>query len=942
MPSFGGSVKLTGESEYKKALASINQSLKEVDSELKLVTSQYDKNDKSEQALTAQTDVLNKKYEEQSKKAKTIREAYESLSKELKKQEDNHKSLKKELDDETNKLKEIEATSGKTSKAYQDQASKVSALSSQYEKEEASLVKNRKAVSDMYVEMNKAETAMNKTAREIDNLGKEADETTKSEKDLGRGASDASSDMDKSAKGGVSAFSVALGNLASSVIQKAISSLKDLGKEALSAFDAFDEGRDKVIRGTGATGEEAKKLIASYENVSKSIVADMGDIGQVVGDVNTRFGFTGDKLEEASTSFLKFSEVTGVDASTAVASISRAMEKAGMDSSQLSTFMDKLVTASQKTGVEVSRLTDSLTKYSAPMKELGFSTDETIALFSKFEASGVNVEQAFNGLQKSVANWSKEGKNSSEEFSKLMENIKNSKSDIEATQLAVEAFGSKTGVELSSAIRSGKFEYQDMVNTITSNKGALENTFSGTKDASDDVKLAFQNVKLELGKMVSNILVKYAPQIEKAVQNVQPAIEWIADNVLPKIGDALDWIGKNVIPVVADGIKWITDNINYLLPVLAGLGTALLIYKTWQAYTNLVKVAQVALNAVLNANPIMLVVSAIAVLTSALATLYFTNEDFREGVQETWNKIKEGAQIVWEWLSNLFTETIPQALYDLGEGIVTKGAEILEFIGSIPQKIGEFIGELLYNIDQFILDIGRKGANLVKDFGKWLGGIISDAGQFVLDLGKKGLDAIGDFVGNIISGIASLPGDILSKLNEILTNVSNFAKDFAQNALDAGKDFFTNLWNEVKGLPQKFINLGRDCIDGFWKGFKKLLTGDAMPISDLVDKCKKELGINSPSKVFADELGKYSALGFGVGFKKEMQKVSEDMREAMPSSFEITPEVGASSAGGIGGYAFNDLVSALKDALMGVEVVMDDRKMGQFVTRTVTNEIYST
>lgn len=942
MPSFGGSVKLTGESEYKKALASINQSLKEVDSELKLVTSQYDKNDKSEKALTAQTDVLNKKHEEQAKKAKTIREAYESLSKELKKQEDNHKSLKKELDAETDKLKEIEATSGKTSKAYQEQASKVSALSSQYDKEEASLVKNRKAVSDMYVEMNKAETAMNKTAREIDNLGKEADETTKSEKDLGRGASDASSDMDKSAKGGVSAFSVALGNLASSVIQKAISSLKDLGKQAMSAFDAFDDGRDKVIRATGATGDEAKKLVESYENVSKTIVADMGDVGQVVGDVSTRFGFTGDKLEETSTAFLKFSEVTGVDASSAVTSVSRAMEKAGMDSSQLSIFMDKLVTASQKSGVEVSRLTDSLTKYSAPMKELGFSTDETIALFSKFEASGVNVEQAFNGLQKASANWAKEGKNSSAEFSKLMEEIKNSKTDIEATQKAVEAFGSKTGVELSSAIRSGKFEYQDMVNTINSNRGALENTFAGTKDASDDVKLAFQNVKLELGKMVSDILVKYAPQIEKAIQNVQPAIEWIANNVLPKIGDALDWIGKNVIPVVADGITWIKDNINYLLPVLAGLGTALLIYKTWQAYTTMVTTAQAILNAVLNANPILLVVSAIAVLISALGTLYATNEDFREAVQNTWNKIKEGAQIVWEWLSNLFTETIPQALYDLGEGIVTKGAEILEFIGTIPQKIGEFIGTLLYNIDQFIISIARKGANLVKDFGKWLGGIISDAGQFVLDLGKKGLDAIGDFVGNIISGIASLPGDILSKLNEILTNVGNFAKDFAQNALDAGKDFFKNLWDEVKSLPGKFITLGKDCIEGFWKGFKRLLTGDALPIDDLVDKCKKELGINSPSKVFADEIGKYSALGFGVGFKKEMQKVSEDMRDAMPSSFEITPEVGASSAGGIGGYAFNDLVSALKDALMGVEVVMDDRKMGQFVTRTVTNEIYST
>ena len=104
MPSFGGSVKLTGESEYKKALASINQSLKEVDSELKLVTSQYDKNDKSEKALADQSEVLNKKYDMQGQKLKALNANYKALEKQQEANKAKHKSLGEELNNEIKKL----------------------------------------------------------------------------------------------------------------------------------------------------------------------------------------------------------------------------------------------------------------------------------------------------------------------------------------------------------------------------------------------------------------------------------------------------------------------------------------------------------------------------------------------------------------------------------------------------------------------------------------------------------------------------------------------------------------------------------------------------------------------------------------------------------------------------------------------------------------------
>lgn len=919
MAGFGGAVKLTGESEYKKALASINQSLKEVDSELKLVTSAYDKNDKSEKALSAQTDALTKKYEAQSQKVNTIRDAYSKLSGQVEESERKHKELGKELDAETDLLKEIEKASGKDSEAYKEQADKVLKLTQEYDKESAEIEKNKKAVSDMYIEMNKAQTAMNKTGKELETLSKEGEDASQSEKKVAEGAKEAGKETDNASKGGISAFSVALGNLVSGAISSAIQGMKDLANAAKEAFASFDDGRDAIIYATGATGEAAESLQQSYENVSKNVVADMGDIGKVIGEVNTRFGFTEGQLEDASTSFLKFAKVTGMDAKTAVQSVSRAMEKAGIDGSKLDDTLDMLLTASQKSGVAVDRLTDSLTKYSVPMKELGFSTEDTIAIFAQFEKTGVNVEQAFNGMQKAAGNWAKEGKDASVEFTALMEEIKNAPDDLTATQKATEIFGAKTGGEFAAAVRTGKLEYSDMLGLITNSKGSLESTFDGTIDASDDLKLAWQGVKTDLAKIVDKILKEYGPGIKKAIEAIKPALSNLADKVLPAIKATTQWIGDNILPVINNILGWINDNLKTLLPILVAIGGAILVYETWSILTKAVTAAQTLLNAVLAANPIMLVVMAVGALVAALVYLFNTDEIFREQVLETWDKIKEGAKICWEWLKNLVTKTIPEALYNLGEKIVTTGANVLEFIGRIPEKIGGFLGDIIYNVTSWVSDMKSKATEAAKGF----------------------LD-------NVIEKIKAVPGDIKSKLDDAISNVTSWAGNLATEATNAGKDFLEKIWEEIKGLPDKFLNLGKDCIKGFKKGFDKLLFGGDGLMTDemreMLKQGKQALDVNSPSKRFANELGAPSAEGFGVGFKKAMRKVTAEMFDTIPNEVDVSANVKTTrtgAAGAYGGLSAQELAGAVKEALLGVDVVMDDRKMGQFVTKTVTAEIYS-
>ena len=76
-----------------------------------------------------------------------------------------------------------------------------------------------------------------------------------------------------------------------------------------------------------------------------------------------------------------------------------------------------------------------------------------------------------------------------------------------------------------------------------------------------------------------------------------------------------------------------------------------------------------------------------------------------------------------------------------------------------------------------------------------------------------------------------------------------------------------------------------------------------------------------------------------------MKNVSEEMKDAIPTEFDISPKVKSEAkagAGIYGGLGKESLVSALKEALLGVGVYLDDRKMGQFVSKTVASEIYNT
>ena len=471
-------------------------------------------------------------------------------------------------------------------------------------------IENQKAA------LNETQKAINKYTKELDGCGKETDQ-------LGDESQQTEKQVDNLSDGFTTAKGV-LANLVASGIKAAITGLKNLAGAAKEAYEEFDKGADAVIKATGATGEAAKELEENYKNVAHNVVGDMGDIGSALGEVNTRFGFTGKELEDATEAFIKFGDITGTDATESVKLVSRAIENAGMDAKDYTKLLDVLAKAGQTTGVSVSNLTESVTKNGATLHQLGYTTEESVAMLAKFEKEGVNTETVLAGMKKAVAQWGKDGKNAKEEYQKVLAEIEKTEDVAKASEIAIEAFGSKAGPELVEDIQAGKLEYKDFLKVLEDSTGTVTNTYEATQDGFDKVKLAIQGGKADLGSWVREIATEYQDEIiafiDKVKKGIKNVIQWVVRN-----GDLIIETIKSIAKVLA--ILWAVKKaaafanvINGVITAIKGMATATAAATT--ATTAMSGATGILASLVSPGGAIVLGITAVIAVTASLISIF--------------------------------------------------------------------------------------------------------------------------------------------------------------------------------------------------------------------------------------------------------------------------------------------------------------------------------
>ena len=302
MAGFGGAVKLSGESEYRKALKQITTNLKEVSSEMKLVSAQFDRNDRSTEVVRARTEALSKQLTAQKNALATLQAHYKNLTAEQEKNIQKHNALEKEYKDAQDELKRIGDELGKDSAEYKLQAEAVAYLAKEVDKSSQANARNEQTLSGMRTEMNNLKTSIAGTETEMSKADDSADDLADSTKKAG--------DSAEKAGDGFTVFKGVLANLASEGIKKALDGLTQLGKKLVDV------------------GKQAYSEYSNYE--------------QLTGGVETLFGKSADELMKYAQNAYKTAGMSANEYMETVTSFSSSLLKSlGGDTEKAVEYADK-------------------------------------------------------------------------------------------------------------------------------------------------------------------------------------------------------------------------------------------------------------------------------------------------------------------------------------------------------------------------------------------------------------------------------------------------------------------------------------------------------------------------------------------------------------------------------------------------------------------------
>ena len=173
--------------------------------------------------------------------------------------------------------------------------------------------------------------------------------------------------------------------------------------------------------------------------------------------------------------------------------------------------------------------------------------------------------------------------------------------------------------------------------------------------------------------------------------------------------------------------------------------------------------------------------------------------------------------------------------------------------------------------------------------------------------------AASNMLSKVSSTLQRLPGKVWDYLSQAAQKVVTWGTQLAQKGAAAATQLFNSIVNGLSSLPSKMAEIGSNIVSGIWNGISSgwnWLTNKVSNLANsLLDAAKDALGINSPSKEFADEVGRWIMPGVGKGLDKSMPATLKDMRakagelvsamraEMSASAGQLT--VGASHAAGL-------------------------------------------
>lgn len=821
-----------------KALKSAEDTSKSLGSELSSVNKLLKFDPKNTQLLAQKQELLSKQVENTKEKLEALKQAqgevekkfksgdigaeeYREFQREITKTEQGLKSYttqisrmeteQKSLKESTKQLQTLFEATGKSLDDFQD------ILGTRL----TNAIKNGTANSDdLTVALNKigkeafgAETDLSKmkaTLNKVDD-GASIDEVNNDLNEMKKNSGEAGEALDGIGKG------IVAGNMmqAAEIIADAGQKIKEFSDNAKEAFNEVDAGSDAIITATGATGKLAEGMDNVYKSIASSLPIDnLENIGKVIGEMNTQFGFTDEKLQHASEKMLKFSEITGSDVVASTQNAKQAISVFHMSSDDLDSVLDDVAKTAQDTGVSVDDLFQKAIEGAPQLQELGLSFSDSVKLLGAFEQAGVNGSAALSSLSKAAVNYAKDGKSLTDGLAETQDKILNATDQTEALNAAAEVFGTKGAVRMVDAIQRGVLNLNDLGGAASDSQGTVETTFSNTLDPIDEETVALNNVKLAMAEFGSAISEAVAPILEALVPIIQKVAKWFS---------SLSGTSKTII-VVIGGIAMV---ISALLPILAVVAGGIAAAGGAMAFLTgvLLPVAGIIAGIIAVVAAVVAVIKNWGDITDWLSEKWNAFKDWMsdlwdgisESASEAWDEIKEYFSSLWDSISKTASETwesIVGTLKEVWDGIVGFFRDTWETICDVMEGPLKFIegtiGAVMYAIYAVIYTVWEVIKFALKSAWDW----ISDTASAIFT-------PVANFFSETWEKISKATSEAWETVKQTISDVWNWIKDTATSIFVPVANFFSGIWNGIKDTATGIWNSIKGTLGGIWDSIKE-------------------------------------------------------------------------------------------------------------------------
>lgn len=487
---------------------------------------------------------------------------------------------------------------------------------------------------------------------------------------------------------GIVAAGTAVGNIAANAMTKAASFATSGVSAVVTKGLDFEKTMNTLSGVTGASAD----VMQRFRDTAKALGNDMtlsntsaADAAQAMTEL-AKAGFSVDESIAGAKGTLQLAAAAQVDAGKAAEIQANALLAFGLKADYAAKAADVLSNAANASSAEITDVAQALQSGGAVANQFGLKLEDTAAAIGLLANNGIKGSDAGTLLKSALlalTDTSNPAQGAIEELGltvydaqgrfvgleKLFGQLQAASQRMtpEMYQAATTTlFGSDAARLAGIAAKDGAAGYDQMRDAMEKQGSAaklaaaqnqgLPGVIERLKNAAETLAITlFEKVQGPLSS-IGDGLTGFTNKMQDAFEN--PAVSQAAGNIgaaLSGIGAAfgrvLSAVGPALVAGLSNAVNLIVRFKDFLIPLVAGLVAYKTVMLAITVATKAWAAVQALLNIALTANPIGLIIAAIAGLVAGIVVLYNRNETFRKIVQTTWAAIKTAISAVWNWLS---------------------------------------------------------------------------------------------------------------------------------------------------------------------------------------------------------------------------------------------------------------------------------------------------